>query len=78
MEISEGGISAIVTDPLEIGTEVELSFDITSGTRIHVKAVIRNHNHFRHGFEFVDLSDENRAKIRKACSSLNPYDGGWY
>ena len=70
MEISEGGMSAIVAEPLDAGDEVELSFDLTPGNRISLKAVVRNHYYFRHGLEFVGLSEEKRAKIRAACASL--------
>lgn len=78
MEISEGGMSAIITEPLKPGDEVELSFEIAPGYRIQVTAVVRNHYQFRQGFEFVGLTDEKRAKIRSACQSLRPYEGGWY
>lgn len=71
-------MSAIVTEPLKAEEEVELSFSITSGDRIQVKAVVRNQCQFRQGFEFVGLSDENRDKIQAACTSLKPYEGGWY
>ena len=78
MEISEGGMSAIVTDPLNPGDEVKLSFDVKPGRNILVKAVVRNQNHFRHGFEFVGLNDETREQIRILCASLRQYEGGWY
>ena len=78
MEISEGGMSAIVTEPLKDGDEVTLSFDVMPETQINVRAIVRNHNEFRYGFEFVGLSEEQRGKIRAACASLNPYEGGWY
>jgi len=78
MEISEGGMSAIVTEPLNTGDEVELSFDVAPGTKITLKAVVRNHYCFRYGFEFVSLTEENRERIRAVCASLKPYAGGWY
>ena len=77
-EISEGGMSAIVTEPLKIGDEVELSFELTRGVRTHIKAVVRNQFHFRHGFEFVGLTPEQQEEIRRVCASLTPYEGGWY
>ena len=77
-EISEGGMSAIVAEPLKVGDDVELSFVIRPGNRIQLKAVVRNHHYFRHGFEFVGLSEENRETIQAAFASLKPYEGGWY
>lgn len=78
MEISEGGMSAIVTDPINAGDEVKLSFDVKPGKKIVVKAVVRNQNHFRHGFQFVGVTDAIREEIRTLCASLRPYEGGWY
>lgn len=78
MEISEGGMSAIVTEPLAVGEEVGLSFDVAPGKKVQVKAVVRNHFHFRYGFEFVGLGEEDRERIGTACMSLQPYEGGWY
>lgn len=78
MEIGEGGLSAIVTEPLKVGDKVELKFDLTPGQSITVHGVVRNHCHFRHGFEFISLNEEMRERIRSACSSLKPYEGGWY
>ena len=52
MEISEGGMSAMVTDLLNAGDEVKLSFDVKPGKKLVVKAIVRNHYHFRQGFEF--------------------------
>ena len=52
MEISEGGMSAMVTDLLNAGDEVKLSFDVKPGKKIVVKAIVRNHYHFRQDFEF--------------------------
>jgi len=40
--------------------------------------VVRHNYQFHQGFEFVALSEEKRDKIRAACASLTPYEGGWY
>jgi hypothetical protein len=77
-EISECGMSAIVTEPLNAGDEVQLSFDLKPGRNIVVNAIVRNHRHFRHGFEFVGLSEQNRNEIRTLCASLRTYEGGLY
>lgn len=71
-------MSAIVAVPLNVEDEVQLSFDVAHGKTIVVGAVVRHHYLFRHGFEFVRLSDENREQIRAVCESLRPYEGGWY
>lgn len=48
-EISEGGMSAIVTEPLNAGDEVQLSFDLKPGRNILINVIVRNHSFFRHG-----------------------------
>ena len=77
-EIGEGGMAAIVAVPLNVGDAVQLSLDVAPGKTIVVDAVVRHRYLFRHGFEFVRLSDENREQIRAVCASLRAYEGGWY
>ncbi|HZW80477.1 MAG TPA: PilZ domain-containing protein [Candidatus Deferrimicrobiaceae bacterium] len=63
LEISESGISAILAVELFIGEAVELDINLPL-ERLHVKAVVRNKNIFRHGFEFaraVSVLRTNRA-----------------
>ena len=52
LEISESGISAILAVELSIGEAVELEVNLPL-ERLNVKAVVRNKNIFRHGFEFA-------------------------
>ena len=78
MEISEGGLSAIVTADLQVGESVEASFEMQPGQRITVHGAVRNKAQFRYGLEFMDLSEDIRVRIQKACASLPLYTGGWY
>jgi c-di-GMP-binding flagellar brake protein YcgR len=77
MEISEGGLSAMLTEAFKIGEAVEVSFQLPSAGRVTVDATVRNKNLFRYGFEFDSVSEEARQRIIKACESLPPYEGGW-
>ena len=77
MEISTGGLSAMMTEELKIGEAVEASFELPSAGRVTVDATVRNKNLFRYGFEFDCLGEEVRQRIIKACESLPPYQGGW-
>jgi PilZ domain len=52
LEISESGISAILAVELSIGEAVELEVSLPL-ERVNVKAVVKNKNIFRHGFEFT-------------------------
>jgi len=75
LEISEGGISAIAPDELRVGEETELLLNMPPG-RLTLHAVVRNKNQFRYGFEFVGITEKQRALIRNLCDSSRPYTGG--
>ena len=75
LEISEGGMSAIAPEEFRVGEETELLLNIPRG-RLIVHAVVRNKNQFRYGFEFIDVTEEQRALIRNLCDSSPPYNGG--
>ena len=53
IELSETGMSAILPVQLLVGEAVELRISLPLGSG-DVRAVVRNINAFRHGFEFVD------------------------
>ena len=51
-DLSESGMAAIIPVELHDGSEVELQIKLPSGTQT-VRAIVRHHNVYRHGFEFV-------------------------
>src|SRR5579859_7566989 len=51
-DISESGVAAIIPVELHEGAEVELQIKLPAGTQT-VRAIVRNHNVYRHGFEFA-------------------------
>ena len=51
-DISESGMAAIIPVELHEGAEVELQIKLLSGTQT-VRAIVRHHNVYRHGFEFT-------------------------
>src|SRR5579864_9444594 len=51
-DISESGMAAIFPVELHEGAEVELQIKLPAGTQT-VRAIVRNHNVYRHGFEFA-------------------------
>ena len=65
-EISEGGLSAATANYLNIGTKVELSPVL--GTTVN--AIVRRKVGAMYGFQFVELSDDARGKIRQVCEKL--------
>src|ERR1700687_1447462 len=63
VEISEGGMSAMASNPLKVGETVEL--EPVEGGR--VSAVVRHKLGQMYGFEFVDLSAEQAQRIAESC-----------
>ena len=51
-EISESGMSAILPVELRVGQEVELQIRLPRAAET-TRAIVRNRNVYRHGFEFV-------------------------
>jgi len=63
VEISEGGMSAMASEPLKVGERVELE-PVEAG---RVSAVVRHKLGQMYGFEFVDLGVEQAQRIADRC-----------
>ena len=70
LDISESGISAMLPIEVSLGEVVELDFELPRG-RVSVRAVVRERNAFRYGFQFVQPNAANQL-IADACASLPP------
>ncbi len=69
--IAEGGLAAILPEPIPAGSVVILQLSIPPHpTALEVWAVVRNQLGLRHGFEFVSLTDSERLAIRQFCGGL--------
>jgi hypothetical protein len=68
VDISESGISAMLTMEVALGELVELTFTVPFG-RVTVYAMVRQRNAFRYGFQFV-YSEVAREIIRQTCRHL--------
>jgi hypothetical protein len=53
IEVSESGMSTILPVELPVGETVELHISLPLGS-VELRAVVRNRNAFRYGFEFAD------------------------
>jgi hypothetical protein len=62
LDISEGGLAAIVPVMLRLGEMVEIEAHITERT-LHVVAIVRHTSSLRSGFEFVGLTSDERQQI---------------
>ncbi len=68
VDISESGISAILTVEVPLGELVELDFMVPFGP-VTVYAMVRQKNAFRYGFQFVQ-SNLVEDVIRSTCRQL--------
>lgn len=67
LDISEGGLGAIVRDGLRVGEMVEIDVQIPNHA-LSAVAIVRYATSVRSGFEFVGLSTEERHQIAKATA----------
>jgi hypothetical protein len=72
--IAEGGFGAILAGELAVGETVAAELILVGGGRPSLKvcAVVRDRRGFRHGFEFLDITPEQRLSIREFCAFLRP------
>ncbi|HYU45625.1 MAG TPA: PilZ domain-containing protein [Terriglobales bacterium] len=73
LDISQTGVSALLTLDLPVGEVVELEFELPSGP-VSICALVRNKIAFRYGFQFVEPDPE--GAIKAACSQLAAQPGG--
>lgn len=72
LNINEGGIGGVFVAGWEVGTSVNLQFSVpVATTPIHVRGVVRNCTGYRYGFEFSDLTAEERETISRTCRTLD-------
>jgi len=72
LDISESGISAMLPIEVAIGEVVELDIELPLGA-VNVRAIVREKNAFRYGFQFVQPNAAHQL-IADACGSLAPCD----
>jgi c-di-GMP-binding flagellar brake protein YcgR len=72
LNINEGGIGGVFVAGWDIGTSVHLIFSVpVATTPIRVRGVVRNCDGHRYGFEFADLTPEERETIKRTCTTLD-------
>ncbi len=71
LDISEAGIAGVFVTVWDVGTSVHLEFSVpVTRSPVRVGGVLRSHSGYRYGFEFVDLSPDQREVISKTCRTL--------
>jgi len=63
IEMSESGMSATLPVEVPLGETVDLRINLPLGP-VEQRAVVRNRDAFRHGFEFAGRKSENAVALR--------------
>jgi hypothetical protein len=70
-DISESGLGAIVAGELNINDPLELEFYLPGKLNpVKLMAEVRYHQGFQYGFQFLDMSDQQRDMLREAIIVL--------
>jgi hypothetical protein len=70
IDISEGGLAAVLPASLEPGEQVALEFKgAPEDPILALPATVRYANGFRHGCEFFGLNDTEIAQVNRACQA---------
>jgi hypothetical protein len=62
LDLSLGGLAAIVQDHLQVGETVEIDLKLSAGS-LSAVAIVRHTSSTRTGFEFVGLTSDERRQI---------------
>jgi TonB family protein len=66
VDLGAGGVAAVLARELQPGESVGIEMQLPDGSRrLRTRAVVRHHDKLRCGMEFVGLSAEQRAAIRR-------------
>lgn len=68
VDISESGMAAMLTIETLLGEVVELGFMLPDSP-MTIRAMVRQRNAFRYGFEFVDFDSEHDSFVAPAAIS---------
>jgi hypothetical protein len=76
LDISESGVGGLFHESWEVGTRVRLEVSLpVEQTPLKIGAIVRHHAGVRYGFEFIDISLEQRRMLRNACKVLSKGPG---
>lgn len=65
-------MAGIFSNGWDVGAHVNLQFSVPIRTApLSVKGVIRNRSGYRYGFEFIELTLEQKQVITRTCTTLN-------
>ena len=72
IEVSKGGLKAVLPAEIEIGEWVDLEMTLPYCSQALVlSTVVRNRSSFTYGLEFVGITTEQQTEIERACRLLS-------
>jgi PilZ domain len=72
MDISESGVGGLFEKSWDVGSRVKLEVSLPiDRTLLKVGAIVRHHTGVRYGFEFMEMSPEQRQIVRNVCRVLS-------
>jgi PilZ domain-containing protein len=74
LEVSEGGMSAVVEGELLIGEIADIDVPLPAG-RLETLAIVRHKTAGHFGFEFLGLKAEERQRLNESTKVLLPHRG---
>jgi hypothetical protein len=69
VDISESGIAAMFKLEVPLNEVVQLEFKLPHG-QVAVRALVKQRDAFRYGFQFVEPNSEAQELIRRTCRDL--------
>jgi hypothetical protein len=72
LDISKSGVGGFLDESWKVGLQVQLEVSLpVDATLLKVGAIVRHHTGIRYGFEFIDMSPEQRSILSGACEVLS-------
>lgn len=71
VDVSEAGLAAILKIEISLDQVVRLEFKLSLGL-VSVRALVRQRNAFRYGFQFVEPDSDAQELISSFCRALSP------
>jgi c-di-GMP-binding flagellar brake protein YcgR len=72
VDISEDGLAAILKIEIPLDQVVRLEFNLSLGL-VSVRALVRQRNAFRYGFQFVEPDSDAQELISRFCREFTPH-----
>ncbi len=73
LDIGEGGVAAVLAAELQPGEWVAVELQLPNAARaLQTKAVVRHQSQLRCGFEFLELSGDQKSMIRSWAGTSQP------